>query len=61
MKQENYFSVENGREIMLDRFHDLQEAIGFAERNAEAEEIFAFTQGHELAGCVWSRKSGTGQ
>ena len=56
MNQEKYFSVENGRDVMIDRFHDQRAAIDFAERNSKAKEIFAYTKNDELIGCVWSRK-----
>ncbi len=56
MNTVNYFSVENGREVMLGKLYDLKAAIDFAERNAEAKEIFAYTQDDELIGCVWSRE-----
>lgn len=55
MNLEQYFSVENGRDIILNKLYDLKAAIDFAEGNAEAKEIFAYTQDHELIGCVWSR------
>ncbi len=50
-----YFSVENGRDIMLGKLYDLKAAVDFAEMNTEAKEIFAYTQDDELIGCVWSR------
>lgn len=56
MNPVKYFSVENGREIMLNKLYDLKAAIDFAEGNAEAKEIFAYTQDDELIGCVWSRE-----
>lgn len=56
MNPGKYFSVENGREIMINKLYDLKAAIDFAERNAEAKEIFAYTQDDELIGCVWSRE-----
>ena len=56
MNPPKYFSVENGRDIMINKLYDLKAAIGFAEGNAEAKEIFAYTQDDELIGCVWSRK-----
>lgn len=55
MNLEKYFSVENGRDIMLDKLYDLKAAVDFAEKNTEAKEIFAYTQDDELIGCVWSR------
>ena len=55
MTLEQYFSVENGRDIILNKLYDLKAAIDFAEGNAEAKEIFAYTQDDELIGCVWSR------
>ena len=55
MKPPKYFSVENGRDIMLNKLYDLKAAIEFAEENAGAKEIFAYTQDDELIGCVWSR------
>lgn len=48
--------MENGREIMLNKLYDLKAAIDFAEGNAEAKEIFAYTQDNELIGCIWSRE-----
>ena len=48
--------MENGREVMLGKLYDLKAAIDFAEKNAEAKEIFAYTQEDELIGCVWSRR-----
>lgn len=56
MNAEKYFSVENGREVMLGKLYDLKAAIGFAEKNTEAKEIFAYTQEDELIGCVWNRE-----
>lgn len=56
MNPVNYFSVENGREVMLGKLYELKAAIDFAEKNAEAKEIFAYTQDDELIGCVWSRE-----
>lgn len=44
MNLEQYFSVENGRDIILNKLYDLKAAIDFAEGNAEAKEIFAYTQ-----------------
>lgn len=55
MNSEKYFSVENGKEVMLGKLYDLKAAIEFAEGNTEAKEIFAYTQDDELIGCVWSR------
>ena len=55
MNLEQYFSVENGRDIILNKLYDLKAAIDFAEGNAEAKEIFAYTQDDELIGCVRSR------
>lgn len=55
MNPEKYFSVENGREVMLGKLYDLKAAVDFAEKNIEAKEIFAYTQDDELIGCVWSR------
>lgn len=55
MNLEKYFSVENGRDIMLNKLYDLKAAIDFAKENAGAKEIFAYTQDDELIGCVWSR------
>lgn len=55
MNPEKYFSVENGKEVMLGKLYDLKAAVDFAEKNAEAKEIFAYTQDDELIGCVWSR------
>lgn len=55
MNPEKYFSVENGKEVMLGKLYDLKAAVDFAEKNTEAKEIFAYTQGDELIGCVWSR------
>lgn len=55
MNPEKYFSVENGREVMLGKLQDLKAAVDFAEKNTEAKEIFAYTQDDELIGCVWSR------
>lgn len=50
MNSGKYFSVENGREVMLGKLYDLKVAIDFAEKNAEAKEIFAYTQEDELIG-----------
>lgn len=55
MNPEKYFSVENGREVMLGKLYDLKAAVDYAEKNTEAKEIFAYTQDGELIGCVWSR------
>ena len=55
MNPEKYFSVENGKEVMLGKLYDLKAAVDFAEKNAETKEIFAYTQDDELIGCVWSR------
>ena len=55
MNLENYFSVKNGREVMLDKSYDLKTAIDSAKKNPEAKEVFAYTQDDELIGCVWSR------
>ncbi len=55
MNSGKYFSVENGREVMLGKLYDLKAAIDCAEKNTEAKEIFAYTQEDELIGCVWSR------
>lgn len=56
MNSGKYFSVENGREVMLGKLYNLKAAIDFAEKNTEAKEIFAYTQEDELIGCVWSRE-----
>lgn len=55
MNLPKYFSVENGRDIMLGKLYDLKAAVDFAKKNTEAKEIFAYTQDDELIGCVWSR------
>ncbi|MDE7327906.1 MAG: hypothetical protein K2N63_16790 [Lachnospiraceae bacterium] len=55
MNAGKYYSVENGKEVMLGKLYDLKAAIDFAEKNTEAKEIFAYTQEDELIGCVWSR------
>lgn len=55
MNSGKYFSVENGREVMLGKLYDLKAAVDFAEKNTKAKEIFAYTQDDELIGCVWSR------
>lgn len=55
MNPEKYFSVKNGKEVMLGRLYDLKAAVDFAEKNTEAKEIFVYTQDDELIGCVWSR------
>lgn len=55
MNPEKYFSVENGKEVMLGKLYDLKVAVDFAEKNTKAKEIFAYTQDDELIGCVWSR------
>ena len=48
MNPEKYFSVENGKEVMLGKLYDLKAAIDFAEKNTGAKEIFAYTQDDEL-------------
>ena len=39
-----YYSVEDGQEIMLEKFYDFPEAVRCAEQTEEAKEIFAFKE-----------------
>lgn len=38
MNPEKYFSVENGREVMLGKLYDLKAAVDFAEKNRKKAE-----------------------
>lgn len=53
-----YYSVEDGQEIMLEKFYNFPEAVRYAEQTEEAKEIFAFKEdggNHELIGSCWMR------
>lgn len=55
-----YYSVEDGQEIMLEKFYDFPEAVRCAEQTEEAKEIFAFKENgddHELIGYYWIREN----
>lgn len=52
------YTIEDGREHILEKVYDRKEAIHFAETNLKAKAVFAFDKEDELLGCIWSRQHG---